>query len=97
MSADVGVIRDRAGLTHALAVIARMERDCARMPQLRNMATAALLIAAGALRRRESRGGHYRSDFPTPDPAQARRTFLTLDDARATAGSVGELVTQTAA
>jgi L-aspartate oxidase len=30
------------------------------------------LIATSALRRTESRGGHLRSDFPDPDPAQAR-------------------------
>ena len=41
------------------------------------------LIAAAALARTESRGGHFRADFPVPDPAQARRTFLTLAEARA--------------
>lgn len=81
MSAHAGVIRDRAGLTRALAEIARIERDC-DAPQTRNMATAALLVTAAALKRNESRGGHYRSDFPETDPKQATRTFLTLDDAR---------------
>ena len=88
MSSHVGVIRDRHGLTHALSEIARMEREWARVPQLHNMATAALLVTAAALRRTESRGGHYRSDFPQSDPSQAKRTFLTLDDARAIAASV---------
>jgi len=37
--------------------------------------------AESALARRESRGGHFRSDFPAPDPAQARRTMITLDEA----------------
>jgi len=82
MSANVGVIRDAAGLRHALIDIARLERESANSPALRNMATAALLVTAAALRREESRGGHYRSDFPNTDPAQARRTFITLDDAR---------------
>ena len=68
MCAHVGVVRNGAGLRHALAEIARLERDFAREPQLRNMATAALLIAAAALARTESRGGHYRSDYPNADP-----------------------------
>jgi L-aspartate oxidase len=46
------------------------------------MATTALLVTAAALRREESRGGHYRSDFPQTDPVLAQRTFLTLADAR---------------
>jgi len=85
MSSNVGVVRDAAGLRHALAGIARLERESAATPALRNMATAALMVAAAAFRREESRGGHYRSDFPKPDPKQARRTFLTLDEARAIA------------
>ena len=88
MSSHVGVIRDREGMRRALAEIAGIERKWSRIPQLRNMATAALLITAGALQREESRGGHYRSDYPNADPAQAKRTFLTLDDARAIAASV---------
>jgi L-aspartate oxidase len=81
MSVEVGVVRTGVGLSRALAKITRIERE-ARTPRLRNMATAALLIAAAAFARPESRGGHYRADFPTPDPAQAKRTVLTLADAR---------------
>ncbi len=81
MSAHVGVIRDEDGLARALTQIARIERKAAA-PMLRNMATAALLVAAAAWQRRESRGAHYRSDYPNADPAQARRTFITLDAAR---------------
>ena len=72
----------------ALAEIARIERESAHLPQTRNMATAALLVTAAALKREESRGGHFRSDFPKRDPKQAKRTFITLDEARAIAASV---------
>jgi L-aspartate oxidase len=88
MSARVGVIRDADGLKHALMEITTMERRYASVPQLRNMATAALLVTAAALKREESRGGHFRSDYPSSDPARAKRTFLTLDAARAIADTV---------
>ena len=64
-------------------------RDGAGNAALLNMATTALIIATAALARTESRGGHYRSDHPEPDPAQARRTMMTLTDAEAIAGGNG--------
>ncbi len=85
MSAHVGVIRNREGLIRALDTIQRMERESRNIPALRNMATAALLVTAAALRREESRGGHYRSDFPETNPALAQRTFITLAEAQAIA------------
>ena len=89
MTAHVGVIRTEAGLARALRELARIERQGAS-PALRNMAVAALAITAAAWRRRESRGGHYRSDHPETDAAQARRSFLTLDQARAVAREATE-------
>src|SRR5262245_9613238 len=89
MTAHVGVIRTDAGLAHALREIGRIERESAS-PALCNMAVATLVIAAAAWRRRESRGGHYRSDHPAADAAQGRRTFLTLDQARALARQATE-------
>jgi L-aspartate oxidase len=84
MTADVGVERDAAGLTRALRLIARIEREAEGASRaFLNMLTAATLIAAAALRRRESRGGHARSDYPDTDPGQARRTVITLADALA--------------
>lgn len=84
MSVHLGVIRNEAGLAHALHEMMRIERESAS-PALRNMAIAALVIAAAAWRRRESRGAHYRSDRPAIDQAQGRRSFLTLEQARALA------------
>ena len=84
MTQHVGVIRDAEGLARALEAIARIERTTPSRT-LRNMATAALLVVAAAWKRRESRGGHFRSDYPQPDPAQAQRTFLTFNEARAIA------------
>jgi L-aspartate oxidase len=81
MSAHVGVIRDRAGLVHALGEILRIEA-AAKRPSVRDMCTTALLVTAAALERTESRGGHFRSDFPAPDPAQAHRTYISIGEAR---------------
>jgi L-aspartate oxidase len=92
MSAHVGVVRNGDGLKHALRKIADLERDAAHLPQLRNMATAAQMITAAALRRTESRGGHYRSDWPKTDPKQAQRTFMTLDEVRGIAASLSQRV-----
>jgi L-aspartate oxidase len=58
-------------------------RLAAKSRAVRNMATTALLIAAAASVRHESRGGHYRSDYPNTDPALARRSLMTLADALA--------------
>lgn len=88
MFTGVGVVRDRAGLSDALRTLRRLRDGAAGDVDLCNMATAALLVAAPALRRTESRGGHFRSDCPLPDPAQARRTFLTLADAERIADEV---------
>jgi L-aspartate oxidase len=52
------------------------------------MATTALLVAASAWSRRESRGAHYRADHPAEMPALARRTMTTLAQARAVASSL---------
>jgi L-aspartate oxidase len=84
MSAEVGVVRSREGLARALGEIAVIERTaCA--PALRNMALAALLVAAAAYGRQESRGAHFRADHPQVDPAQAHRYTLTHEQAVAIA------------
>jgi len=41
-----------------------------------NMFTVALLITESALTRTESRGAHYRADFPTQDDSTWQRRLL---------------------
>lgn len=79
MSRLVALERDDAGLREGLAIITRLER-AATEPALQNMLATAKLVTAAALARTESRGGHWRGDYPATD-AKARRTFLTLADA----------------
>ena len=62
-------------------VIAAIEQE-ARDQLIKNMCATALLIGAAALAREESRGGHFRIDFPHTDEGQARRSRLTLREER---------------
>lgn len=87
MSAKVGVIRDRDGLTEAVHAFAALEAD-ATSTALANMATAALLVATAALARTESRGAHYRSDYPAENPQRAERSMTTLAQARERAAAL---------
>jgi len=87
MSAKVGVIRDRDGLTEAVRAFAALEAEAASTA-LANMATAALLVATAALARTESRGAHCRSDFPAENPKLAERSMTTLAQARERAAAL---------
>ncbi len=73
----VGVERNEDGLKKALAMIQEAEKQCVR-PSILNMMTAAKVVAASALRRTESRGAHFRTDYPQTDAAQAKRSYITL-------------------
>jgi L-aspartate oxidase len=79
MTRFVGLERDADGLRSALATIARLER-ASDEPALQNMIAAAKLVSAAALARTESRGAHWRTDYPQ-SAAAVQRTFITLADA----------------
>ncbi|MFZ4165779.1 L-aspartate oxidase [Brevundimonas sp. NPDC058933] len=64
MTRFAGVVRDEEGLSALMAVIDRLAKAHPEAVVL----TAARLIAEGALNRRESRGGHYRVDYPDSLP-----------------------------
>ena len=50
--------------------------------ELRNMHQVALLISQAALAREESRGGHYRTDFPIKSPTFQKHSILTKGNER---------------
>ncbi|WP_068080806.1 L-aspartate oxidase [Polycladidibacter stylochi] len=79
MARYVGVERDAAGLKRALALLQHSEQFC-RRDSIFNMIQTAKLISGSALLRTESRGGHYRADYPEKDPKQAKRSYCTLSD-----------------
>ncbi len=87
MTSHVGVIRDGENLAEAVRAFGRLEREAGNIA-LRNMATSALLVAASAWARRESRGAQYRTDYPAERPELRHRTCTTLATAREIAASL---------
>lgn len=87
MSSEFGVVRDEEGMLEGLKTIMRLEREN-RYQRFENALITAKLIAVSALLRRESRGGHFRTDHPQENPALARRSFLSLDQANAHAADL---------
>jgi L-aspartate oxidase len=77
VSETLDVVRERAGLD---AAIARLQPLAFQGGGAADPALVALMIATAALAREESRGGHWRADFPHPSPAWARRLVQRVDD-----------------
>ena len=89
-----GLVRDAAGLEVARAGLAELREQWSRVGcgggltynlawmdylNLENHLDVCDAIVACALARTESRGSHYRSDFPQPDAAGVHNLLLTLD------------------
>ncbi len=73
MNRHAGIIRDGAGLEKAYEEIKGMLKELdgyeyvsIAQYQVINMATVARLVVSSAIKRTESRGAHFRSDFPEP-------------------------------
>jgi L-aspartate oxidase len=79
---DLGITRNGPDLAAALTKLndyPLMPNPQARLPQydLRSIHCVATLIAQAALLREESRGAHYRTDFPARRPEFASQNWLT--------------------
>jgi len=83
MSAHVGVVRTGTGLEQALATLREIGAEARDDALIANMTLTGEIIAASALMRTESRGAHFRSDYPEPVVRLAHRSALTLSDVRA--------------
>jgi L-aspartate oxidase len=73
----LGITRDRCGLHQA---ISRLLPFVAENGLTSDPAIVGLMIAVAALQREESRGAHFRTDFPQRS-STARRSLLRLDEA----------------
>src|SRR5215217_4773914 len=96
MSRHVGVVRDAAGLARAreeiesiaaelrLGSAKEIEANDARTRrafwELRNLVDGARAVIAAAIHREESRGAHYRSDFPDPNSSLDGQHSLSTAD-----------------
>jgi L-aspartate oxidase len=78
LSHAAGVLRDGEGLVEAVAALLPLALSSGPSA---DPAAVGLLLATAALRRQESRGAHWRTDFPAQDAAAACPRTLRLDDA----------------
>jgi L-aspartate oxidase len=82
---DVGIVRAEAGLKRTIDRLEALSEKLMH-PQTRcgheaqNLQAAGLLVARSALARRESRGAHYRTDFPDHDDAHYLKHSVVRGD-----------------
>jgi L-aspartate oxidase len=80
----VGIVRDGAGLAEAALTLSMWERSGPEpldrpSHELSNLLLAGRLVTEAALIRQESRGAHYRTDFPNSSDAWKRHTVFRRD------------------
>jgi succinate dehydrogenase/fumarate reductase flavoprotein subunit len=97
---DVGIIRDAEKLQRAQRAIASLKQEANSLYaqniqelqaclEIRDMLKVAEVIILAALERKESRGAHYRSDYPQMDPTWEKNILVYK-------GDDGKLVTEVA-
>ena len=82
---QAGVVRTSAGLQEAQSMLSAVDdrlpapvsrRSC----EARNIFQAASLIVRSALARKESRGAHYRTDFPATEDGDFKKHSVVRND-----------------
>jgi L-aspartate oxidase len=78
---DAGLVREAAGLARAGATLAAWEAELPAPAtradhELANLLLVGRLVVAAATLRQESRGAHYRSDFPEPSADGLHHTIF---------------------
>ncbi|WP_411817565.1 L-aspartate oxidase [Hyphococcus sp. DH-69] len=79
MSAGCALVRSEESLTKVLDVIHSLNGHEAMTSGLKSALVTAELIAQGALMREESRGGHFRSDYPDTEDEAFHTEICTTD------------------
>ncbi|HEY4136879.1 MAG TPA: FAD-binding protein, partial [Casimicrobiaceae bacterium] len=91
MQDNVNIVRAQQQMEHALREIAKLKRRAENVGvkgnreynpgwhtalDLKNLLTVSEAIARCAMERKESRGGHFRDDYPDKDPEYAKFNFV---------------------
>lgn len=83
MTKNVGIIRSKQGLEEALSLVKKVAdmaddtlNETLSDVELQNVITSATLVINAAIEREESRGAHYRTDFPEKDDVNWRRNII---------------------
>ena len=84
MWANVGIARSAEGLNTAIATLEGLQiqladRNNRRWYEAQNLRLAGLLVATSALAREESRGAHYRLDFPNRNDSKFMKHSVMKD------------------
>jgi len=82
---DAGIVRTGSGLKQAIKELEEIGTQVSRPHsrrefEARNLQIAGLLVARSALAREESRGSHYRTDFPDHNDAKFRKHSIVAGD-----------------
>jgi L-aspartate oxidase len=82
---DLGIVRSAHGMKHALAELRKLgdsipEKSNRSACEIANLHLVATLIARSALAREESRGAHYRQDYPLHNDAKFAKHSIIEDE-----------------